>query len=51
MKYQKEPYGDEIDRMRARKKQGERRRKNSVIDDFEIIEDLDEFDYHQIQSH
>ena len=51
MKYQKEPYGDEIDRMRARKKQGERRRKNSVIDDFEIIEDLDEFDYHQIHSH
>ncbi len=54
MRYQKDPYEDEIDRMRARKKHGERRntsrKKNLSFDDFEFIEDLDELDSRPIHS-
>ena len=51
MRYHQDPYEDEIDRMRARRQQGQRRspspRKTAKdYDDFEIIEDLDDLPYH-----
>lgn len=51
MKYHKDPYEDEIDRMRARSQRGQRRtpspRKHiHDHDDFEIIENLDDLPQH-----
>lgn len=50
MKYRNNNYEDEIDRMRARQKNGRTRtsqKREKDFDDFEIIEDLDELENHR----
>lgn len=50
MKYRNDNYEDEIDRMRARRKNGRAKSPKKIqedFDDFEIIEDLDALDNHR----